>query len=180
MPDRAEDTQALVLRARTGDREAFAVLVQRFEGGIYGHMLGVTGDPERSAEITQEALTTAYFTLDKLQKPASFRAWVIGIGLNLSRRRRKEIANIELLGGATEKREEGVTAMAAREKIDAVRRAIGELPENYRDALLLHYFDKQRGKQIGHELGISEGAVHMTLLRARKALAEKLKAFAPE
>ena len=180
MAQSPDDTQALVLRARSGDREAYAALVARFENGVFGHMLSVTGDAERSAELTQEALTTAYFTLDRLQKPASFRAWVIGIGLNLARRKRREVASPELLGAAAEKRQEGAEAMARREKIAAVRRAIAELPENYRDALLLHYFDKQRGRQIGEELGISEGAVHMTLLRARRALAEKLKAFAPE
>jgi RNA polymerase sigma-70 factor (ECF subfamily) len=143
-------------------------------------MLSKTGDPERSQEVTQDAFITAYTTLGRLEKPASFRSWVIGIALNLSRRRRKEVANLDLLEASAEKRESGASAAITNEKVDAVRRAIAELPENYRDALLMHYFDKQRGKAIGQELGVSEGAVHMILLRARKALAEKLQAFAPE
>ena len=129
--------------------------------------------------MVQDAFITAYTTLDKLEKTGSFRSWVIGIALNLLRRRKKEIANLDLLEGATENRQAGLTDLANRETLDAVRVAIEELPENYRTALQMHYFDKQRGRVIGNELGVSEGAVHMILLRARKALAEKLKAFAP-
>jgi RNA polymerase sigma factor (sigma-70 family) len=70
--------------------------------------------------------------------------------------------------------------MANGERLEAVRRAVAELPENYRAALVLHYFEKRKGRAIGAELGVSEGAVHMLLLRARKALAEKLKDFAPD
>ncbi|MCC6464579.1 MAG: sigma-70 family RNA polymerase sigma factor [Planctomycetes bacterium] len=175
-----DDTHALVLRARSGDRAAFAVLVNRYQQGVYAHLLGRTRDPERSQEVTQQAFITAFTTLERLEKPGSFRAWVIGIALNYARRRKKEVANLELLQGAPETREAGLQAMAAGERVDAVRSAIQDLPENYRTALLMHYFDKQRGKVIGEALGVSEGAVHMILLRARKALAEKLKAFEPE
>jgi RNA polymerase sigma-70 factor (ECF subfamily) len=173
-------TSALVKSARSGDKDAFTVLVTRYQEGIYGYILGRCRDPERSQEVVQDAFITAYTTLEKLEKPESFRSWVIGIALNLLRRRKKEIANIDLLEGAHDKRETGLQGMANQETLEAVRSAIEELPENYRTALQMHYFDKQRGRVIGEELGVSEGAVHMILLRARKALAEKLKAFAPE
>ncbi|MCB9892936.1 MAG: sigma-70 family RNA polymerase sigma factor [Planctomycetes bacterium] len=174
------ETSALVKRARSGDRDAFASLVTRYEEGIYGYILGRCRDPEKAQEVVQDAFITAYTTLAKLEKPESFRSWIIGIALNLLRRRKKEIANIDLLSGAHDKRETGLGGLANQETLDAVRGAIEELPENYRTALQMHYFDKQRGRVIGDELGVSEGAVHMILLRARKALAEKLKAFAPE
>ncbi|MBX3474962.1 MAG: RNA polymerase sigma factor [Planctomycetes bacterium] len=180
MADGSEDTHALVLRARSGDRTAYESLVSRYEGGVYGHLLARTGDPERAQEVTQDAFITAWTTLKRLEKPASFRSWVIGIGLNLARRRKKEVANLDLLQGSAEQRESGAEAVITNERVDAVRRAIEELPENYRDALMLHYFDKLRGREIGKHLGVSEGAVHMILLRARKALSEKLQAFAPE
>lgn len=174
------ETAALVKRARSGDKDAFAILVKRYEEGIYGYILGRTRDPEKSQEVVQDAFITAYTTIDRLEKAGSFRSWVIGIALNLLRRRKKEIANVDLLQGAEESREQGLEKLANEETLTAVRDAIGELPENYRTALHMHYFDKQRGRVIGKELGVSEGAVHMILLRARKALAEKLKDFAPE
>jgi RNA polymerase sigma-70 factor (ECF subfamily) len=173
------ETAALVRRARSGDKDAFTVLVNRYEEGIYAYILGRTRDPEKSQEVVQDAFITAYTTIDRLEKAGSFRSWVIGIALNLLRRRKKEIANVDLLEGAQEERDEGLSRMANEETLEAVRDAITELPENYRTALQMHYFDKQRGRAIGQELGVSEGAVHMILLRARKALAEKLKDFAP-
>lgn len=180
MPDGSlVETSALVQRARSGERDAFTDLVNRYQEGIYAYILGRCRDPEKAQEVVQDAFITAYTTLDKLEKAASFRSWVIGIALNLLRRRRKEIANIDLLAGAHDSRESGLDGMATSETLHAVRSAIDELPENYRTALQMHYFDKQRGRAIGDELGVSEGAVHMILLRARKALAEKLKDFAP-
>jgi RNA polymerase sigma-70 factor (ECF subfamily) len=175
----ATDTAALVHRARAGDREAFAALMERYQDGVFGHLLARCGDPRRAAEIAQDAFITAFTTLNRIEKPASFRSWVIGIGLNLLRRRTREVANSDLLLGARDGRDEGLSALANGERLAAVRKALDQLPENYRAVLTLHYFDKQRGRAIGEELGLSEGAVHMMMLRARKALAERLKDFAP-
>lgn len=178
------ETSALVKSARSGDkkvaRQAYTDLVNRYQEGVYAYILGRCRDPEKAQEVVQDAFITAYTTLDKLEKAESYRSWVIGIALNLLRRRKKEIANPDLLEGATDSRESGLEGLANQETLEAVRAAVEELPENYRTALQMHYFDKQRGRAIGAELGVSEGAVHMILLRARKALAEKLKAFAPE
>jgi RNA polymerase sigma-70 factor (ECF subfamily) len=179
MPYADLDTSELVLKARKGDRDAFAALMDRYQEGVYGHMLARTRDPQRAQEVTQDAFTTAYTTLARLEKPASFRSWVIGIALNFARRRRKEIDNPDLMDAAPDDREGGLEALAGSERVQAIREAIEDLPDNYRTALMMHYFDKQRGRAIGQELGVSEGAVHMILLRARKALAEKLKDFEP-
>ncbi|MBX3460282.1 MAG: RNA polymerase sigma factor [Planctomycetes bacterium] len=179
MPESQPETAALVGKARNGDRDAFAALMERYQEGVFGQMIARCGDPGRAQEVTQDAFVTAFTTLGRLEKPESFRSWVIGIGINLLRRRKKEIANLELLQGAHAPHKEALTAMAGAEQVNAVRQAIEDLPENYRTALMMHYFDKQRGKAIGQELGVSEGAVHMILLRARKALAEKLKDFDP-
>jgi RNA polymerase sigma-70 factor, ECF subfamily len=176
----SQETAELVRLASNGDRDAFGALMERYQEGVYGLLLTRTGDPVRAQEATQDAFITALTTIGRLEKPASFRSWVIGIGINLLRRRKKEIANIDLLACAEEKRDSGLGELADRERLHAVRDAIEDLPENYRTALTMHYFDKQRGRAIGKELGVSEGAVHMVLLRARKALAEKLKAFDPQ
>ncbi len=179
MGDFQPETATLVGKACRGDRESFAALMERYQDGVFGHLLSRCGDPGRAQEVTQDAFVTAFTTLSRLEKPASFRSWVIGIGINLLRRRKKEIANIDLLQGAQDGREDGLGALASNEQLNAVRQAIDDLPDNYRTALMMHYFDKQRGKAIGEELGVSEGAVHMILLRARKALSEKLKDFDP-
>jgi RNA polymerase sigma-70 factor (ECF subfamily) len=178
-PLQTETDEQLVLSTRKGNRAAFETLVHRHQNAVYAQMLGRTADPERSQELTQEAFITAYTTIANLEKPGSFKSWVIGIGLNLARRRRREVADVDLLEGARDKRKTGMVELEHVERIEAVRTAVQDLPENYRTALMMHYFDGARGKAIGDVIGCSEGAVHMILLRARKALAEKLKAFAP-
>jgi RNA polymerase sigma factor (sigma-70 family) len=175
-----EQTSALVRRARSGDRDAFAALIEQCRDGVYAQLLIRTGDAGRSSELAHEAFVTAWQRLDSLAKPASFRSWVTGIGLNLARRRRKQATGLESAPPVAAPDLDGADALARQERDEAVRRALVELPENYRDVLVMHYYERRKGREIGRELGISEGAVHMTLLRARKALARKLKAFAPE
>src|SRR5687768_5381592 len=99
------ETSVLVKHARSGDKSAFTVLVNRYQEGIYAYIVSRCRDPEKAQEVVQDGFITAYTTLDKLEKPESFRSWVIGIALNLLRRRKKEIANIDLLAGAQDGRE---------------------------------------------------------------------------
>jgi len=172
-------TEELVAMSCRGDRLAYGRLVQRYQQGVYAFVLGRCADPDRAQELTQAAFVTGFVKLKRLEKPGSFRSWVIGIAQNLLRRRRNELADGELLEGASDGSEDGLSKLAHMERIEAVHKAMGELPETYRVALTLHYFDRQSGRDIGAVLGVSEGGVHMILLRARRALAQKLRAFAP-
>ena len=115
------ETSTLVVSARSGDKEAFTVLVNRYEEGIYAYILSRCRDPEKAQEVVQDAFITAYTTLARLEKPESFRSWIIGIALNLLRRRKKEIANIDLLSGAHDKRESGLGGLARLVPVDAIR-----------------------------------------------------------
>lgn len=175
---------ALVAEARCGDRDAFGSLVRQFERRVYALLMANLCDPDRAQELAQEAFVTAFQKLDALQDGAAFPEWVMGIATNLTRRRKRKgdlHADLDAAGGMPD--DEDRTAVWAplehRERMGAVRREIEALPERYRVALMLRYFDDCSPAEIADVLGTSEGAAAMVLSRARRELGEKLKAGYP-
>src|SRR6187200_1930425 len=93
----------LVGRARAGDREAFGVLLNRHRPMLLRLAQRLLPDPAEAEDTAQEACMTAFLTLDRLQAPERFGAWLAGIGLNLARMRLRHTGsatrNADLAGG---------------------------------------------------------------------------------
>jgi RNA polymerase sigma-70 factor (ECF subfamily) len=87
--DRSADA-ALVAAARGGDRRAFASLVERHYPTLLATCRRSAGDPDVAADAAQEAVVAALLGLEALRRDERFGAWLIGIGLNLCRRRLRE------------------------------------------------------------------------------------------
>jgi len=66
----------LVERVRSGDREAFGDLVDRYRDMIYGLGYHLTGDFEAARDLAQEALIQAYLRLAQLRDPGKFAGWL--------------------------------------------------------------------------------------------------------
>src|SRR4051812_44933414 len=79
-----ETDAVLVRRARGGDRDAFAALVGRHRPLLLRSCARMVG-ADRAADAAQDAVLTAMLSLDRLREPASFGAWLVGIGLNACR-----------------------------------------------------------------------------------------------
>ena len=87
-----QDDAALVAAARRGDRRAFAELVERHYPRLLRGCVRATGDPDAAADAAQEAVVAALLGLERLRRADRFGAWLVGIGLNLCRRRLREAA----------------------------------------------------------------------------------------
>src|SRR5689334_7314867 len=74
----------LVRRARGGDRDAFAALVGRHHAMLVRCCRRLAG-PDLALDAAQDAVVTALLSLDRLRRPESFGAWLVGIGLNAAR-----------------------------------------------------------------------------------------------
>ena len=133
-------------------------------------------DAERAQDLAQEAFVRA---LD--HEPDNPRAWLFRVATNLARddartiiRRKKHLALLR-------SEAEGVvieapsTELERRERTDAVRRALEQLSERDRDALLL-WDAGLNYQEIAEQTGLSPGAIGTTLARARKRLVEAYNA----
>src|SRR5262245_37290400 len=78
----------LVQAARAGNPTAFRALVERHKGLVYSLAYAILGNADRSDEVAQEALVTAWRRLDEMQEPGRFRGWISGITRLIARQAR--------------------------------------------------------------------------------------------
>ena len=173
----------LVRAVRLGDRDAFAVLVDRHRARAAGLATAMLGDAAEAEDVCQEALYQAYFGIDRLRDPSRFGAWLCGIAINLTkmrlRQRRMTVALEDLDGGRIPRafRLEDTRPEAAyevHELRERLRSAIGELPEDMRAAVWLHYVDGLSYREIGALFGIAPGTLRVLAHRARRRLRQAL------
>jgi RNA polymerase sigma-70 factor (ECF subfamily) len=171
--------EKLVRRAQKGDRAAFAELFTQYEGRIFGYVYRMVGNRAWAEDLAQEAFIQAHQHLGKLGPPYDFKSWVYRIASNLAldglRRYRHEVPLPDWDGGEAtapepaDQRREGAPEDQAHlaEVRAAVWRAIHQLPESYRQALILREIDGLAYNEIAGVLGITLDNVRVTLHRAR-------------
>jgi RNA polymerase sigma factor (sigma-70 family) len=166
------DTDAvLVRRARGGDRDAFASLVRRHRPLLLRSCARMVGD-DGASDAAQDAVLTAMLSLDRLRQPASFGAWLVGIGLNACRamlRPRRDVV------ARDEPADEPHDIVESREVAALVRAAIAQLPKGQREAVTLYYLAGLTQAEAAAHLGIPPGAVKTRLHKARASLRVRLQ-----
>lgn len=176
----AEADPALVARARSGDRSAFAELVRRHQDRIYGFALRYLGHPEEARDLAQEAFVRIYQGLGQYGGESSFSTWAFVIVRNLCYARSRHLAReLAILdgeeGGALRDRLEAEDANPAvdllrRDTQQAIQEAMMELPEKYRLVIALHHFQAMKYEEIAEVLGLPVGTVKTHLFRGKALL----------
>ena len=162
--------EAIQLR---GDERSFRELYRRHTPALYQVALRMLGYQEADAQdVVQDTWIRATSRLDGFRWESSFRTWLIGIGLNLSRevlRRRARRPVTEL----TEAVAPSIPPPRLGDRVD-LERAIAELPDGSRTVLILHDIEGFTHEEIGAQLGIAAGTSKSQLFQARRALRSKL------
>jgi len=177
------DDAELVARTRSGDTEAFAALVVRYEARILRLVRGMV--PVSDVEdVAQEAFLKAFRKLDRFDGRSSFYTWLYRISSNTAmdwrkkeRRRRhpglpETPEGEEVLPAGTS----GPPRQAARQELGRrIEEAIASLPPKYMEIVLLRETQGLSYEEIAQTLEISKGTVESRLFRARERLRAKLK-----
>lgn len=156
----------ILARARAGDMEAFAGLVQQFQSAIVSYLFRLTGDMEQARDLAQDTFIQAYKSLPAAVCTISFRSWLYRIATNNALqyfRRQAKLAFIPL----DESRPVEAAPGFVREGSEAaaVHEALLKLPERSRVCLVLHFVDGFKHREIAKMFGISEDAVRMRVER---------------
>ncbi len=180
-----EMEDALVARCRQGDPEAFAGLVARHEGMVYGLAARLLSDPEEARDVAQEVFLQVFRALDRFEGRSRIKTWIYRIAVNQCRNRRRfwrrrvlaHARPIESMTAQEEARassersqsDDPFAGVARRERAARVHAALGRLSFDHRAILLLREKDGLSGEEIAAALGIAEGTVKSRLARAREA-----------
>jgi len=191
MQDDSDD--ALMRRAGSGDKAAFALLVRRHLARATALAQRITGNRSDAEEIVQEAFLRCWQKAPEW-RPANDRAanegsataqfgtWLYRVLVNLclDRRRRPQPVEIEAAEMVADDAADGFDETARGETSRRVQTAMAQLPERQRAALALCYFEGMGNIEAAAMLDISIGALESLLVRARRALRDALGDLAEE
>ncbi len=164
----------LIEASRSGDRSAFARLIERHQRAVYAVAFSATRDRSLADDVTQDAFVTAWRRLADLRDPERLPAWLCGIARNVARdarkRRRGEVLeDVEIAGETTP-----YDAITDAECERIVAAALGEMPEVYREPLVLFYYEERSVDDVARYLGLSAATTHKRLSRGRQYLADRV------
>ncbi len=176
---------ALAARAQKGDRSAFNLIVRRHQEPLYRFIRRYVGDADEAYDLLQETFVSAWQALGRYDPARPAATWLRRIALNKCRdwgRRRvvrkffyaaKKLDETTATPDvSTSPNSEDNTELA----LARLDRAIAALPVQLKEPLLLTAFEGLSQAAAGETLGISAKAVETRVYRARKLLAEALKA----
>jgi RNA polymerase sigma-70 factor (ECF subfamily) len=155
---------------RTRDETTFRTLYRRHTPRLFAMALRLlNGSGEDAEDVIQEAWITATRRLAIFRWESTLATWLSGIVLNSARNRYRR--NAMALGELADIAEIPAPSPIGG-SIDAIdmERALGRLPDGYREVLLLHDAMGFRHKDVASVLGIAEGTSKSQLARARSAM----------
>ena len=181
--------EELVRLVLAGERERFAVLVDRYKRGITNFIGASVRGPADVADLAQETFLRAYAHLGTFN-PAlgKFSTWVYHIARNVVRthlgktlRRPQthdlgEDRTLESVLPDPSPAADPASGILRSEAERDVRAALAELPERTRTVLSLRYYDNMEYQTIAQTMGLSLGNVKTLIHRGKLALAEKMRA----
>jgi RNA polymerase sigma-70 factor (ECF subfamily) len=183
--DDSADDAVLVARLRQRDAAAFEQLV-RTEGP---RMLAVAKrflqNDDDAADAVQEAFVSVYRSIGNFAAESKLSTWLHRVVVNAalmrlrSRKRKPEVSIESLLpqfladghqAKSSVKWQETSQSLERRETLELVRRLIDQLPDGYREVLLVRDIDGLNTDEAANLLGLTNSAVKVRLHRARQAL----------
>lgn len=182
-------TEADIFKAaHTGNKEAFSLIVERYQSLICAITYNATGDISLSEDIAQETFLTAWKKLRELRSPSKLRAWLCGIARNIAKeaiRKRKCNATEDALSlqpgyEARATTHQPYEHAISEEEQKILWQSLEKIPDNYREPMILFYREQQSVKKVAELLELSQDAVKQRLSRGRRMLKKQVAAFVEE
>lgn len=177
-PDQLPDHE-VVARVARGERDAYRLLVRRYQDMLFRHALRMTGEHDVAADLVQASFVKAYTNLARCRDPERFGAWLYRILANackdhLKSKRRKDVS----IEDQTHIADLGVSPAADLERAQLrsqLNRAVASLPHSLREAFVLKHVEGRSYEEMAELLETSVPALKMRVHRAREALKDDLE-----
>jgi RNA polymerase sigma-70 factor (ECF subfamily) len=178
----------LVRRVQRGERGAFDLLVLRYQHKVVKLVARLLRDPTEAEDVAQEAFVKAYRALASFRGDSAFYTWLYRIAVNTARNsmasRQRRPLDYEADLSETEQsavasrmsHSETPEATVLSDEIHAtVNRAVAELPEDLRTAIILREIEGLSYEEIAAAMDCPVGTVRSRIFRAREAIDRNLK-----
>jgi RNA polymerase sigma-70 factor (ECF subfamily) len=184
-----EIDQQLVERAQRGDKQAFNLLVEKYQRKLARLLSRFIRDPAEVEDVTQEAFIKAYRALPAFRGDSAFYTWLYRIGINTAKNYlmalgRRAPTSTEVEAEEAEGFEEGEqlrdintpeSVLLSNEIAATVNATIEQLPEELRTAIQLRELEGMSYEDIARVMDCPIGTVRSRIFRAREAIAEQLR-----
>lgn len=188
MSDKDIDQQ-LVARAQQGDKQAFELLVSKYQRKLLRLISRLVRDPAEAEDVAQDAFIKAYRALPQFRGDSAFYTWLYRIGVNtaknylVSQGRRppssteKDNEEAETFDDADALRDINTpeSILLSKEIATTVNAAMAKLPEELRTAISLREIEGLSYDEISEVMNCPIGTVRSRIFRAREAIAAELR-----
>jgi RNA polymerase sigma-70 factor (ECF subfamily) len=182
--------QELVARVQQGDKKAFDLLVLKYQQKITNLISRYIRDPHEVLDVTQEAFIKAYRAIPKFRGDSAFYTWLYRIAINTAKNylvaqgRRPPSDDVE--AEVAEQMDVGVRLketgtpenhVLTEEISMTVQKAIDDLPEDLRTAIVLRELEGMSYEEIANAMSCPVGTVRSRIFRAREAIDKKTESI---
>ena len=188
MADRDIDQQ-LVERAQGGDKQAFDLLVSKYQRKLGRLLSRFIRDPGEVEDVAQDAFIKAYRALPSFRGDSAFYTWLYRIGINTAKNYlvamgRRAPTTTEFDADEAESFEDGEqlrdintpeSVLASKEIAATVQKAMEDLPDELRTAIELREIEGLSYEEIASIMNCPIGTVRSRIFRAREAIAARLR-----
>jgi RNA polymerase sigma-70 factor, ECF subfamily len=188
MAERDAD-RILVERVQNGDKQAFGLLVSKYQGRLARLLSRMIRDPAEVEDIAQETFIRAYRALPGFRNDSAFYTWLYRIGVNTAKNwlgsQGRKLSNASTLDAEdAESMDDGELLrdtdtperlLMSRQIADTVNAAMEALPPDLREAITLREIEGLSYEEIGELMDCPIGTVRSRIFRAREAIAARLR-----
>ena len=181
----------LVQRVKNGDREAFNLLVLKYQRKVSRLVGRLVRNPDEADDVVQDAFIKAYRALPQFRGDSAFYTWLYRIAVNTAKNHlvsqgKRPISLSELTSNDSDEESFELPVVTtdnntpeaelmSRQVAETVNRAVLALPEELRTALSLREIDGLSYEEIAEAMNCPIGTVRSRIFRAREAVAAELR-----
>jgi RNA polymerase sigma-70 factor (ECF subfamily) len=169
-----EDEYALIKECVNGNNETYAVLVERYKNMVYNIAYRMIGEADAAKDMAQESFIAAYLGLKDFRHDAKFSSWLYRIVMNKCRdylKARKDIVPVdEIIEFTPGKEANPEQTVSSRQTADVIQRALGRMPAQFREVIVLKHLEELDYEEIAGILGESVNALKVRAHRGREML----------
>ena len=179
---------ALVQRVKQGDRSAFDLLVVKYQHKILNLIMRYVKDPSEAMDVAQEAFLKAYRAVPAFRGDSAFYTWLYRIAINTAKNHlvaaKRRPVNLDFDLTESESFEpfgmlrdyDTPERLALTDEIGAaINKAVDDLPEELRTAILLREIEGMSYEEIAAAMDCPVGTVRSRIFRAREAIDKRLR-----